>query len=274
MSYYKKYNICVYEVDNFKNKKMSCIRLRCMVLIYHRRRMNKLYSENVKVDLEKKIKNNIYTSNQQLPSEQELMNEYSVSRVTIRRVTQKLVDEGTLYRKRGIGTFVAEPKVVDPLSTKFGLKKRIEQNGHIIETVECTIEQVNILLDSKNVAPVYLIRRIRDLDGTPLVLSYTYICTNIDLKNKQMEVKDSLYELLKSHGTIITSFCDEVSACLIDEDIAKSLKLPSNSVVLKKCRDAFNDKGEKIEYSYSYYNPFLYKYKTNMKVEERDIDEI
>src|SRR5512140_1468457 len=46
---------------------------------------------------------------EQLPSENELATRYSVSRMTIRESIEDLVDEGLLYRRHGVGTFVAYP---------------------------------------------------------------------------------------------------------------------------------------------------------------------
>jgi GntR family transcriptional regulator len=46
-----------------------------------------------------------------LPSEEELVRLYGVSRVTIRRAMDTLVGEGLLARQRGRGTFVSRPRV-------------------------------------------------------------------------------------------------------------------------------------------------------------------
>src|SRR5512135_3514791 len=46
---------------------------------------------------------------EQLPSENELALKYKVSRMTIRESIEDLVDEGLLYRRHGVGTFVAYP---------------------------------------------------------------------------------------------------------------------------------------------------------------------
>jgi len=46
---------------------------------------------------------------EQLPSENDLALKYKVSRMTIRESIEDLVDEGLLYRRHGVGTFVAYP---------------------------------------------------------------------------------------------------------------------------------------------------------------------
>lgn len=51
-----------------------------------------------------------------LPPERELAERFSVSRVTLRQAVGELVLEGKLQRRQGSGTYVAPPKLVQPLS--------------------------------------------------------------------------------------------------------------------------------------------------------------
>lgn len=55
--------------------------------------------------------------NNKLPTEEELCNMFSVSRSTIRRATKDLVDNGTLKRVQGKGTFISEQRSSDVAST-------------------------------------------------------------------------------------------------------------------------------------------------------------
>lgn len=53
--------------------------------------------------------------NDRLPTEEELMATYAVSRTSVRRAVQSLVDAGLLVRRQGKGTFVCEPRLAHPL---------------------------------------------------------------------------------------------------------------------------------------------------------------
>jgi len=58
------------------------------------------------------IINKILLPGEKIPAEDELAARYGVSRMTVRQGISDLIDEGLLYRRHGIGTFVAQPHFV------------------------------------------------------------------------------------------------------------------------------------------------------------------
>ena len=68
-------------------------------------------------DLVKNIRNNHLKPGDRLPTESELRETYSVSRVTVRKALGALVEEGYLDRKSGKGTFIRTPKIQRGLSS-------------------------------------------------------------------------------------------------------------------------------------------------------------
>lgn len=65
--------------------------------------------EKVKNTIIERINMGNYTVGQQLPSEAELVEEFSVSRITVTKALSILVSEGYIYRMQGKGSFVAQP---------------------------------------------------------------------------------------------------------------------------------------------------------------------
>lgn len=55
------------------------------------------------------IEQGVYGAGQPIPSERELCRREGLSRTTVRRAIQRLVDEGVLHRVPGAGTFVGQP---------------------------------------------------------------------------------------------------------------------------------------------------------------------
>src|SRR5256714_14773008 len=70
----------------------------------------------IMIQLREKISAGEYTIYSALPPERELVETYQVSRMTIRQAISELVNEGILARRTGIGTFVAPPKLEQPLN--------------------------------------------------------------------------------------------------------------------------------------------------------------
>lgn len=61
----------------------------------------------LKEEIQRKIKDGVWEVDTQIPTEKALMEEYDLGRVTVREALSLLVSEGFLYKKHGIGTFVA-----------------------------------------------------------------------------------------------------------------------------------------------------------------------
>ena len=53
----------------------------------------------------------VYTKGQRIPTENELAQTFSVSRITVRKALKELEQEGLLVRRQGKGTFVADPSL-------------------------------------------------------------------------------------------------------------------------------------------------------------------
>ena len=61
--------------------------------------------------IKKRIEEGIYKVDEKIPSERTLSEELNISRMTISKAINNLVEEGILYRKRGQGTFVSKNKI-------------------------------------------------------------------------------------------------------------------------------------------------------------------
>lgn len=69
---------------------------------------NKLIFEQVAEIVENQILNGVLKANDQSPSTTEFSNVYGINPATARKGLNILVDEGILYKKRGMGMFVTE----------------------------------------------------------------------------------------------------------------------------------------------------------------------
>ncbi len=69
---------------------------------------NSVY-RRISLDIKEKIQNGHYPVGTKLPPERQLMSEYQVERLTVRRALDVLANEKLITKKSGLGSFVADP---------------------------------------------------------------------------------------------------------------------------------------------------------------------
>ncbi|ACU35422.1 GntR family transcriptional regulator [Actinosynnema pretiosum subsp. pretiosum] len=115
-----------------------------------------------------------------LPSERELACRFSVSRVTLRQAVAELVLEGRLLRRHGSGTYVAPPKLVQPLSLVSyadGMRAQGIRPDRGVVTVE-RLPADEVLAEDLLVPhgdPVLHLERVMLADGARVGLESTYL---------------------------------------------------------------------------------------------------
>src|ERR1700722_11471272 len=76
----------------------------------------------------------------QIPTEDELIRRFAVSRTTVRKAIQNLSLRGFVEIRRGVGTFVAPPRITPELTALTGFVEDMDALGHratarLIDTV-------------------------------------------------------------------------------------------------------------------------------------------
>ncbi len=71
--------------------------------------------EQMMMMLRERLDNHVLDAGEKLPSEAELCKSYGVSRITVRRAIDELVEEGYLEKKQGKGTFVTQKRAAIPV---------------------------------------------------------------------------------------------------------------------------------------------------------------
>lgn len=127
------------------------------------------------------ILNNTWPPDSKIPSENELCSMYGVSRVTVRRALDELVQDGYIVKLQGKGTFVKR-KALDQRLSKFysfseELKKRNLHEVASILSFEVLVAEDRIqkhlrLNEDKR---VFRIKRIRSMADEPYALESSFI---------------------------------------------------------------------------------------------------
>lgn len=195
-----------------------------------------------------------------LPTEKEMVEEYDVSVITVRNALETLVNEGLIYRQRGKGTFVSEPKISSESSKLTSATELFRQAGRVsnVEVLDFSVETAGLyhakMLGCHEMDPVYKLVRLRTLDGEPYSHETNYLPVSI-FKNLDFFYKNgSLYECMEKNYGVIPSKSEEIyKAILLESPIAKLLHRNRGDAALSLTGKVFDNNGRIISMEESVY---------------------
>ncbi|MGG3469488.1 GntR family transcriptional regulator [Neobacillus pocheonensis] len=138
-----------------------------------------------------------------IPTELELSEEYKISRITVRKAIEELVEEGYLVKRQGKGTFVNKRKIERKIVHFLGFSDACKANGmkassKVIkkEIIQPTSMDKKMLQLEDGDAVIY-IQRVRYANDSPIMIENNYFSykTYHSLLNESL--KGSLYNLLE-----------------------------------------------------------------------------
>lgn len=198
-----------------------------------------------------------------IPSEPELCQEFSVSRMTIRRAISDLVHEGKLRTVQGKGTFVATPKLEEHFVQRaFGIYEDMERRGlklttHVLrlETITAPVE-VAAHLHIHPGDDVHILVRLRSVEEEKVLISTTYIPAYLcpELVHEDL-ASGSLYHLLKTrYGLAIARGRRSLEAVAAGQWEARLLEIALGSPLLRLDSVAYLADRRPFEYSQALHN--------------------
>lgn len=221
----------------------------------------------LKQEIEKQINYGKYS--EQIPSERELMEEYSVSRSTVRQAISQLVQEGILEKRHGKGTFISMKPIQDWLGSLSSTTEIVSRMGM---TPGAKLITHGVVPTPDNIKPftemseVYYIKRIRFADDTPLSIERHYYPVEIGKKMIHYDIdKGTLYDILEKDLHINLQDAEQVitSGHLSKED-ARLLEVSETFSVLGTERMLYDHEGTLIEYFIASYRSDLYSFRIKL----------
>ena len=157
-------------------------------------------------DLEKAIHEQKYQVGDFLPTEQELVQSYQVSRDTIRKALTLLVEEGLVKKIHGSGSQVINQEQINfPVSDLTSYQELMEQQG--IDSQTNVISLDKIIVDSKlsektgfsSSQQVWRVIRQRVVEGCASVVDIDYLDAKLIPQLNRDIAKHSIYDYLENH---------------------------------------------------------------------------
>jgi len=208
-----------------------------------------------------------------IPAERQLSLDMGVSRLTVRAALDELVREGYLVRRRGAGTFVAEPKVAKGIDiTSFSDDMRARGLTPGSRTIDFrTIPAGARLGRILHVSPseeVVSVKRLRLADGEPMAVELLHVRSSLvpGLNPKELET-NSFYDLLVSRYEVaIIGGTQTVEPTVTNEEESQLLGVPLHSPALLFERVTRSSEGDVVEYTSSTYRGDRYRLVTEIGV--------
>jgi GntR family transcriptional regulator len=222
-----------------QTSKSRLARLRTSV---NRRSSVPLYVQ-VKQALEAQIAGDVWRPGDRIASEPELCRLFGVSRPVVRQALQDLAYEGLLIRRKGLGTFVAAPRITTRslVHSLVGFFQEMDAKGLTPETdvleqaMQPAGERVGGRLDIEPSTPVIKVTRLRFVEKEPVVLVTSYLPYELcpELLNADLR-RQSLYAFLQeTYSLRLAGGRRVVEAVLASEADAAWLRVPAGSPLLR-----------------------------------------
>jgi GntR family transcriptional regulator len=228
----------------------------------------------VALGLQRAIEEGKLPPGSRLDNELQLAGDLGLSRPTMRKAMEYLVDQGLLIRRRGIGTTVVQPKVRRPiqLSSLFEdlqtAGKRPSTSVLAFDVVSAPAEVAQALhLDEAT--EVHRIVRLRSADGRPIALMTNYLPTDLPgLSAKQLTrealEEAGLYKLFRSAGIHLHAADQVVGARKATAAEANLLDEPKGAALLTMQRIAYDDFGRVVEFGTHVYAGSRYTFSLSL----------
>ncbi len=202
-------------------------------------------------------------------NEIDLSVQLGVSRPTMRRAMQHLVDKGLIVRRRGIGTRVVQPKVRRALELT-SLYDDLAGSGQVPVTQVLAFERTDAdpeiaqrMQCAEGTSLVHIVR-LRSAGELPIAKMTNYLPASVVDFDATALATNSLYALLRRRGTRLHSATQTVGARTATPAEAKLLHEPRGAALLTMKRLTYDDHGLIVEYANSLYVASRYSFETHL----------
>ncbi|MCL6593892.1 MAG: GntR family transcriptional regulator [Alicyclobacillus sp.] len=202
-----------------------------------------------------------------IPTEQQLARRFGVSRITVRTALHHLENQGLIWRRRGVGTFVRTNYVENWVGRLLGFSETIraagfEPKGKVLRSGKARWLPYTV---AKNlgVTSAWVFKRLRFADNEPIAIEESYFTQEIgDALEQQTDLANLLtYQFIERELQIRLSEARQViNAVNAQKTEARLLGLPEGAALLSIERVTKSSDGRPIEFLRAKYRPDYFHY--------------
>ena len=222
-----------------------------------------LYQQMVD-DIKGQIRSGRLKEQDRLMTEIELSQEYDVSRITVRKAIELLVEEEILIKKQGIGTFVAEKKLMRNISGFMGFTQSCEAEGRkagarliSADLIDASISDIETLKLEENEKVIRIIR-VRLCDGEPVIVEENHFSQKYAFLLGE-DLNTSIYAILQKHNIFMESGIKTIGICNANEQEKELLKVDLGQALLLIKDVSYDSDGNPVHTCKGVTNPARYK---------------
>lgn len=221
----------------------------------------------IRDNLRRKILEGSYAIHERLPSENEMMHAFGVSRITIRQALRDLHNEGLVFSAQGKGTYVSKPKTVQNVQRLQGFGEAMAAQGYEATARLLGIRQgkpskpVTAALGLPLQEEVVEVKRVRYLNREPVCLESSYFPLDIGRRLFSRDLSGDIFPMLENFfGIPLGSAEIGLEAVLADDETQDLLGLKAGEAILRVERLTHDRNGRPIDFEYLCYRGDSFKY--------------
>lgn len=207
-----------------------------------------------------------------VPSERELTERFGVSRMTARQALVEMETQGFLVRVQGKGTFVATPKLEQPLVmltsfTEDMRRRGLEAGARVLSAGEVPAgRRLSQALGIAETDPIYRLERLRLAGGEPMALETSHLNPVYFPGLLELDFEHvSLYQILRERFDIrLVRATQSLEAVPADSRQAEILHVREATPLMLMERTSWDQYDRPVEMVRSYYRGDRYRFKTEL----------
>lgn len=223
--------------------------------------------------LENRIQSGEYQNGDKFPTDDELCKEYNLSRGTVRRAVDMLVEAGLLRRDQGRGTFVTSPHIYPVYFRLADFSEEMRQRGLNPGTQLLhlsTLPATPDLAGRLEILPgeqVIQIVRLRLADGKPMAVETRFLSYHAcpQLLDEDLETQSIHKLLIEKFNIPLIRACYSIEARVLTEQEADLLQVEHGTAGFLVERTTFTTGNHPVTWFHTIYRGDQYRFVAEMQ---------